>query len=122
MSESHVVDPIEVFGILDRAGVFRSSDAGSVFFFFLVGYVEERPWWPIQSPNKGRKKERRKRKVTASCKLKLNHTKAKLKNYQKLDNRCQLLKVSLCVSAGCFAGNICTLIIIYRHFVGLAGW
>ena len=22
---------------------------------FLVGYVEERPWWPIQSPNKGRK-------------------------------------------------------------------
>ena len=23
------------------------------FFFFLVGYVEERPWWPIQSPNKG---------------------------------------------------------------------
>ena len=26
------------------------------FFFFLVGYVEERPWWPIQSPNKGRKK------------------------------------------------------------------
>ena len=25
--------------------------------FFLVGYVGERPWWPIQSPNKGRKKE-----------------------------------------------------------------
>ena len=25
--------------------------------FFLVGYVEERPWWPIQSPNKGRKKK-----------------------------------------------------------------
>ena len=24
------------------------------FFLFLVGYVEERPWWPIQSPNKGR--------------------------------------------------------------------
>ena len=23
--------------------------------FFLVGYVEERLWWPIQSPNKGRK-------------------------------------------------------------------
>ena len=22
------------------------------FFFFLVGYDEERPWWPIQSPNK----------------------------------------------------------------------
>ena len=28
-----------------------------IFFFFLVGYVEERPWWPIQSPNKGRKKK-----------------------------------------------------------------
>ena len=26
-------------------------------FFFLVGYVEERPWWPIQSPNKGKKKK-----------------------------------------------------------------
>ena len=26
-------------------------------FFFLVGYVEERLWWPIQSPNKGGKKK-----------------------------------------------------------------
>ena len=25
--------------------------------FFLVGYVEERPWWPIQSPNIGGKKK-----------------------------------------------------------------
>ena len=25
--------------------------------FFTVSYVEERPWWPIQSPNKGRKKK-----------------------------------------------------------------
>ena len=25
--------------------------------FFLMGSVEERPWWPIQSPNKGRKKK-----------------------------------------------------------------
>ena len=25
-----------------------------IFLFFLVGYVEERPWWPIKSPNKGR--------------------------------------------------------------------
>ena len=23
---------------------------------FLVSYVKERPWWPIQSPNKGREK------------------------------------------------------------------
>ena len=26
-------------------------------FFFLVGYVEERLWWPIQSPNIGGKKK-----------------------------------------------------------------
>ena len=26
-----------------------------IFFSCLVGYVEERLWWPIQSPNKGRK-------------------------------------------------------------------
>ena len=29
----------------------------SNFFFFLVGYDEEKLWWPIQSPNKGRKKK-----------------------------------------------------------------
>ena len=29
----------------------------TVFFLFLVGYVEERLWLPIQSPNKGRKKK-----------------------------------------------------------------
>ena len=28
----------------------------SEIFFFSVGYVEERLWWPIQSPNIGRKK------------------------------------------------------------------
>ena len=27
------------------------------FLFFLVGYVEERLWWPIQSPNTGGKKK-----------------------------------------------------------------
>ena len=27
------------------------------FSSFLVSYVEERPWWSIQSPNKGRKKK-----------------------------------------------------------------
>ena len=31
-------------------GCFSSS-------FFLVGYVEERLWWPIQGPNKGREKK-----------------------------------------------------------------
>ena len=24
---------------------------------FLVSYVGEKPWWPIQSPNRGRKKK-----------------------------------------------------------------
>ena len=28
-----------------------------LFIFFLVGYVEERLWWPIQSANIGRKKK-----------------------------------------------------------------
>ena len=27
------------------------------YFIFLVSYVGERPWWPIQSLNKGRKKK-----------------------------------------------------------------
>ena len=27
------------------------------FSFFLVGYVEERLWWPIQSPNTGEMKK-----------------------------------------------------------------
>ena len=31
--------------------------------FFLVRDVGERPWWPIRSSNKGRKKKRRKRKA-----------------------------------------------------------
>ena len=26
-------------------------------FLSLVSYVEERPWWPIQSPNKGGKRK-----------------------------------------------------------------
>ena len=30
------------------------------FFLFLVSYIEERPWWPMQSSNK---EERRKRKA-----------------------------------------------------------
>ena len=28
-----------------------------ILFFFIVSYVEERPCWPIQCPNKGRKKK-----------------------------------------------------------------
>ena len=30
---------------------------GGMQLFFLVGYVEERLWWPIQGPNIGRKKK-----------------------------------------------------------------
>ena len=33
-------------------------------FFFLVGYVEERPCWPIQSPNKERKKKAISKRIT----------------------------------------------------------
>ena len=33
-----------------------SVDCGAVALFFLVSYVGERPWWPIQGLNKGRKK------------------------------------------------------------------
>ena len=35
----------------------KPRKARRVALSFLVGYVEERPWWPIQSPNKGRKKK-----------------------------------------------------------------
>ena len=33
------------------------EQVGGVNSFSLVGYVEERPLWPIQSPNSGRKKK-----------------------------------------------------------------
>ena len=35
----------------------RSMSMYSFFLFFLVDYVEERLWWPIQSPNIGGKKK-----------------------------------------------------------------
>ena len=35
-----------------------SRRLGPYHFFFLVGYVEERLWWPIKSPNIGGKKKR----------------------------------------------------------------
>ena len=34
-----------------------STSALPAINFFLVGHVEERLWWPIQGPNKGRKKK-----------------------------------------------------------------
>ena len=39
-------------------GSFRLHISPSeIFLFFLVGHVEERLWWPIQSPNIGGKKK-----------------------------------------------------------------
>ena len=32
-----------------------------IYVFLLVSYVEGGPWWPIQSPNRERKKERKKK-------------------------------------------------------------
>ena len=32
------------------------------FIFSSVSHVEERLWWPIQSPNKGRKQKAKRRK------------------------------------------------------------
>ena len=35
----------------------KMSSAVCLHIFFLVGYAEERLWWPIQSPSRERKKE-----------------------------------------------------------------
>ena len=46
--------------LLPNLDLFLSIKDKPLFFFFFfssVGYVEERPWWPIHSPNKGRKKK-----------------------------------------------------------------
>ena len=32
-----------------------ASASKNCVIFFLTNYVEERPWWPVQSPNKGGK-------------------------------------------------------------------
>ena len=39
------------------AAVISMLATGFFFLFFLVGYVEEKLWWPIQSPNTGGKKK-----------------------------------------------------------------
>ena len=38
-------------------GPFNKKILPKRLFLFLVNYVEERLWWPRQSPNKGRKKK-----------------------------------------------------------------
>ena len=38
---------------------------------FLASYVPERPWWPIQSPNKGRKKKAKAKRRERSDKIKI---------------------------------------------------
>ena len=40
------------------------------FSFFLMSYAEERPRWPIQSPNKGRKENKGRKKKTSLGTLK----------------------------------------------------
>ena len=42
--------------LIDKMGR-NNDDNSNNSCFFLPSYVEERPWWPIQSPNKGRKKK-----------------------------------------------------------------
>ena len=44
----------------------ENKQIGYFFFFFLVGYVEERPLWPIQSPNKSCRTQESKKKARRS--------------------------------------------------------
>ena len=37
-----------------------------VFLFSVVSCVGERPWWPIQSPNKGKKRKANRREIRSS--------------------------------------------------------
>ena len=53
---------LEIDQIIKTASKSQSSHFKNLNYdgnedFFLVGYVEERLWWPIQSPNKGRKEK-----------------------------------------------------------------
>ena len=56
-----------------------------LLFFCLVSYVVERPWWPIQSLNNGRKKEAKgsEEKDIRSSLLILDLKDGKLKNSGK---------------------------------------
>ena len=56
---SHQLSVIPDVGIT-RLGRIERKGLG---YFFLVGYVEERLWWPIQSPNIGKKKKARARRI-----------------------------------------------------------
>ena len=38
------------------SSIIDTERVSPVLFFFLLGNVEERLWWPIQSPNKGNNK------------------------------------------------------------------
>ena len=37
--------------------LFQKEMRSFFFLFFLLSSVGERPWWPIQNPNNGRKKK-----------------------------------------------------------------
>ena len=47
----------QLFGFLASICFCLFLFISSCFDLFLVSYVEEGPWWPIQSSNKGRKKK-----------------------------------------------------------------
>ena len=51
MSQVTSYDWLEI--ILDNHVTMSMQIDKIFFFFFIVGYVEERLWWPIQSPDIG---------------------------------------------------------------------
>ena len=53
--ESNICMYITFLGFLFQ--IFQNSV--DLLSIFLVSCIEERPWWPIQSSNKGRKKRRK---------------------------------------------------------------
>ena len=60
MNELHSIHDFERDVVLDSSTQPLHYDATCSLttprhHFFLVSYVGEKPWWPILSPNKGRK-------------------------------------------------------------------
>ena len=55
--ETRMGEPVSQTRPRDWVAQEKATNAKLDLTLFLVGYVEERPWWPIQSPNIGRKKK-----------------------------------------------------------------
>ena len=51
-NEEQVLKKRRIFLLFQRTVVHSEN---TICAFFLVRYIEGRPWWPIQSPSKGRK-------------------------------------------------------------------